>query len=226
MKIRSSLCCMALLVASLSSCTKDNYDAPESELRGRITYQGEALNLRGTDEKIRLQLYQDGYEKHDPIDVFVGQDGSFSAKLFDGQYKMVTRNGNGPWVNTRDTTLIELSGNQTMELEVTPFYLVSNTTIALAGSQLSTSFTIHQVVPTAKVERIIVLLNRTQFVDDGSNIFRQDDNSTPDAVGAVSYDIDLNGNAEVSNAKTLFARVCVWAKGADQGIYSPVIRLR
>lgn len=226
MKIISSLCCMALLVATLSSCTKDNYDAPESELRGRVTYKGEALSLRGTDEKVRLQLYQDGYEKRDPIDVFVGQDGSFSAKLFDGQYKMVTRNGNGPWVNTRDTTVIELSGNQMMDLEVTPFYLVSNTTIALTGSQLSTSFIINQVVPTAKIERIIVLLNRTLFVDDGSNIFRQDYSSTPDAVGEVSYNIDLNGNAEVSNAKALFGRVCVWTKGADQGIYSPVIRLR
>lgn len=64
-----------------TSCMKDNYDAPESMLTGRVMYNGEALQLRGK-EAVQLQLYQHGYAKHDPINVYVNQDGMYSANLF------------------------------------------------------------------------------------------------------------------------------------------------
>lgn len=56
----------------LISCGKDNYDSPSSIIEGKITYQGETLGLRGTGEAIKLQLYQDGYDKKDPVAVYVG----------------------------------------------------------------------------------------------------------------------------------------------------------
>ena len=94
---------MLLLPVMPSSCGLDNYDAPESLLQGKIVYQGRPLGLRSTSGAIQLQLYQDGYAKRDPIPVYVNQEGEFSAKLFEGDYKLVTRDGNGPWVNSRDT---------------------------------------------------------------------------------------------------------------------------
>ena len=93
MKIISNIFSVILLLVLFSGCGKDNFDAPESKLVGRVTYQGQALNLRGTGEAVQLQLYQDGYEKNDPISVFVGQDGTFSALLFDGEYRLTTRDG-------------------------------------------------------------------------------------------------------------------------------------
>ena len=102
MKIISNIFSVILLLVLFSGCGKDNFDAPESKLVGRVTYQGQALNLRGTGEAVQLQLYQDGYEKNDPISVFVGQDGTFSALLFDGEYRLTTRVGNGPWVRNRE----------------------------------------------------------------------------------------------------------------------------
>ena len=91
MKIISNIFSVILLLVLFSGCGKDNFDAPESKLVGRVTYQGQALNLRGTGEAVQLQLYQDGYEKNDPISVFVGLDGTFSALLFDGEYRLTTR---------------------------------------------------------------------------------------------------------------------------------------
>ena len=91
MKIISNIFSVILLLVLFSGCGKDNFDAPESKLVGRVTYQGQALNLRGTGEAVQLQLYQDGYEKNDPISVFVGQDGTFSALLFDGEYRLTKR---------------------------------------------------------------------------------------------------------------------------------------
>ena len=51
-----------LSVMMFTACGLDNYDAPQSELHGKITYNGETLGLRGTGEAVQLQLYQDGYE--------------------------------------------------------------------------------------------------------------------------------------------------------------------
>ena len=221
--IYSTTLSMFVLLALLASCGLDNYDEPQSYLKGKIVYNGEAVNVRGTDERVRLQLYQDGYAYKNPIEIFVGQDGSFSAALFNGDYKLVTRDGNGPWVNSRDTTYIKVSGNTEMNFEVTPFFTISNASITLSGNTVNANFNINQIVNTAEIDRVIILLNKTAFVDDDMRVQRVDftDNLS---TGAVSYSIELNDDAKKANV--LNARVCVWTKGADQGIYSPVINLK
>lgn len=214
-----------IVFLSLLGCGKDNYEAPESTLTGRVVYQGQALNVRGTDEKVRLQLYQDGYAKRDPIEVFVGQDGSFSAKLFDGQYKLITRDGNGPWVNSRDTTVVDLRGATSINLEVTPFFTISDAVISLTGNTMNTSFTINKIVENAEIDRILLLLNSTAFVDDGFNLARKEF-TTDLTIGPANLSAEFADNAKIIGAKSLFGRICVWAKGADQGIYSPVVKLK
>lgn len=224
--MKKTICSFSIisLLIIFSSCGKDNYDEPESTLTGKITYNGEAINVRGTDERVRLQLYQDGYDKHDPIEVFVGQEGTFSAKLFNGEYKMVTRNNNGPWVNTRDTTLITVKGSTTIEFKVTPYFTISNAEISLSGNTMNASLTINRIVPTAEIDRVILLLNSTTFVDDGFNVLRKDFTGDDAKTGQVNYTAELNEKA--LNAKFLFGRICVWTKGADQGIYSQVVKLK
>lgn len=215
-----------LLLMALASCGKDNYDAPKSTLKGHVTYNGQALNVRGTGEAVRLQLYQDGYDKHDPIDVFVGQDGAFSAKLFDGEYKMVTRDGNGPWVNKRDTVKFVLKGNATVDMEVTPFFTVSNENLTVSGNTYTASFTINRVVADAKIDRVTLVLSKTQFADDVNNLFRQDFSDVNAGSVNLSATFSSEKATEIANSKALFARVGVLASGADQSIYSPVVRIR
>ncbi|MGM9759013.1 MAG: DUF3823 domain-containing protein [Parabacteroides sp.] len=224
MKLISNIFSLALLLVLFASCGKDNYDAPQSTLNGTVVYQGQALQLRGTGEAVRLQLYQDGYEKHDPINVYVGQDGKFAAKLFDGQYKLVTRDGNGPWENKRDTMVVNLNGSTEVQVEVTPYFLITNTQLSVSGTTMNASFTINQIVPSASINKVFLLLSKTQFADDVNNLFRQD--VTDVTPGVVNLTADLAGNNDVAKATTLFARVGVLANGADQAIYSEVVRIR
>ena len=207
-----------------TACGLDNYDAPQSELHGKITYNGQALGLRGTGEAIQLQLYQDGYELRDNIPVYVGQDGTFKALLFDGEYKLVTRNQNGPWVNSRDTTVINIKGSSTIDVEVTPYFTISNANITLSGSQLNSTFTVNQVVGTANIDYVLLLVSKTNFVDDVSYLARRDFDN-PEA-GALNLSMDLSENQEVAKAKVLYARVGVRTAGADQAIYSEVVKLK
>lgn len=208
----------------MSSCGLDNYDAPKSQLRGKITYNGESVGLRGTGEAVQLQLYQDGYQLRDHISVYVGQDGTFEALLFDGEYKLVTRNQNGPWVNSRDTMTVNVKGFTEIELNVTPFFTISNENISLNGSVLNASFTVNQIVNTAVIDYVTLLLGKTSFVDDVSNFVRKDFGDQE--AGNINLSTDLSGNNDLITAKTLFARVGVRTVGADQAIYSKVFRLK
>ena len=71
MKLLSNILSFTLLATLLWSCGFDNYDEPKSKLYGKVTYNGEALGLRGTGEAIQMQLYQDGFELRDPITVYM-----------------------------------------------------------------------------------------------------------------------------------------------------------
>lgn len=211
-------------VALLTACGFDNYDEPQSTLQGRITYQGEALGLRGTGEAIQLQLYQDGYDLRDHITVYVKQDGTFQALLFDGEYKLVTRNQNGPWVNARDTVVVNLRGSTNVEVEVIPYFTISNESLTLNGSVLNANFTVNQIVNTAEIEYVSLLVGNTNFVDDVSNIARLDFQG--EDPGALSLSMDMSGNNSFTSARYLYARVGVRAVGADQAIYSQVVQLK
>ncbi len=224
MKRYNYILSIIIIVFAMSSCGLDNYDAPKSQLRGKITYNGEAVGLRGTGEAVQLQLYQDGYQLRDHISVYVGQDGAFEALLFDGEYKLVTRNQNGPWVNSRDTMTVNVKGFTEIELNVTPFFTISNENISLNGSVLNASFTVNQIVNTAVIDYVTLLLGKTSFVDDVSNFVRKDFGDQE--AGSINLSADLSGNNDLITAKTLFARVGVRTVGADQAIYSKVFRLK
>src|SRR5690606_11160603 len=212
-------------IVAVSSCGLDNYDAPESKLVGRVVYNGEPIGVRGTGVAVQLQLYQDGYELRNPIPVYVSQDGSFEAKLFDGQYKLVTRNNNGPWVNDRDTVVVNLKGTANVDFEVTPFYTLSDVQVSLSGNNVNASFQINEVAGGLDIDYVMILVGKTSFVDDVSYTVRLDiDDAT--AGSTVTGSIDLSTNADFQSGRALYARVGLRPAGKDQAIYSQVVKLR
>ena len=215
---------LTILAFAVTSCGLDNYDAPKSKLHGKITYNGQTLGLRGTGEAIQLQLYQDGYQLKDNIRVYVGQDGTFEALLFDGEYKLVTRDRNGPWVNTRDTITVNLKGSADIEIPVTPYFAISNEKITMNGSTVNATFNVNKIVNTANIDYVTILVSKTSFVDDVTNIARKDFKNVQE--GSQNLSMDMSNNTNVASAKALFARVGVRTVGADQAIYSEIVRLK
>jgi hypothetical protein len=207
------------------SCGKDNYDEPTSIIEGKITFNGAALNVKGTDQAVQLKLYQPGYALRAEVPVYVKQDGSFSVKIFDGKYKLVGRDNNGPWLNATDTVEINLQGKVEVNYEVKPYYLVENTQLTLsADNKLSGSFNLIKNLPSANLSYYTVLVSKTAFVDDVSNIHRKDYTTT--SANPIAISEDLNSNASVKSATALFARIGVRSTSADQAIYSEVIKIR
>lgn len=214
-----------VMVCCIIACSKDNYGEPKSTLSGKITYNGTNLYIQGSSSAVQLQLYQDGYGKYGPIAVYVGQDGTFNAKLFDGTYKLVTKNGNGPWVNTRDTTVVNVNGDTNIELKLTPFFMVSKATITLENDVVNAIFSIDKVVSAANVDYVKLILSSTQFVDEQNNLLSIKANGVvgENTISSILSDQNVK---KLNAAHSIYGRIAVRTQGADQSIYSDIIKLK
>ncbi|MEJ7828019.1 MAG: DUF3823 domain-containing protein, partial [Segetibacter sp.] len=128
MKIKLHYIFLFVLTIAVISCKKDNYEEPTSRLQGKVVYKGEPLQLEYN--QVPFEIYQPGFGKSGPINGVFTPEGTYSQILFDGNYKFVVRNGQGPFIwkqttsNTPDTVAITVNGSQTLDFEVEPYYMV------------------------------------------------------------------------------------------------------
>lgn len=215
------------VVFGLLSCGYDNFSEPQSTLVGNVQYNGQNLSLRATNGSVQLQLYQDGFPLHSPITVYVDQEGKFSAILFDGAYKMVTKDGNGPWVNKRDTTVVQIKGNTQVNLEVTPYFQISNAKITVSGKNVSATFDVLKNVSTATLGKGYIVLGKTSLVDDQNAYLVRSINATDLTVGknTISFDLTDIQLASLKSAARVTARIGIKAGEADQPIFCPLMNV-
>jgi hypothetical protein len=213
------------------SCKKDNYDQPSSMLTGKLVYKGESLGL-GQNE-VPYQLYQYGFGKVGPIGQSFLQDGSFSSLLFDGEYKMIVPNGQGPflWNKTAagapDSVVISLAGSQTKDIEVTPYYMIRSPQISGTGGKVSATFKAEKIITDANaknIENATLYINKTQFVSSSSNIANTE-------IGASAI-TDPNNIALSVTVPTItptqnyvYARVGIKLVNVEDRIYSQVVKV-
>lgn len=158
---------MLVLSALLSACEKDNRVEPKSVLKGRVVYEGQPVGLRSNG--VQLELWQRGYQLFTKIPVHVKQDGTFSAALFDGNYKLVRLRGNGPWVDNTDTIEVALSGNTELDVPVQPYFVFQNDTYAKGEGKVSATFSLKQVNATRTLERVNLYVGTTSIADPNNN---------------------------------------------------------
>lgn len=224
MKIITNIFFSVLCILFASGCGLDNYDEPQSTLEGRVVYNNQPICVRGTADAVQVQLYQDGYDKHDPIPVYLTQDGSFKAILFNGQYKLITRSGNGPWLNSSDTIVVNVNGYTRCELPVTHYFTLSNESFSLNGNVLNGSALVTKVVSTSSITNALLLVSKTAFVDEGTYLAREEISSVSE--GTLSMSLDLTGNTEAASAEALYARIGVKPAESDQFVYTPVVQIK
>src|SRR4051812_14289972 len=169
---------LALCMAALS-CKKDNYDSPSVTLQGRITYQGEAINVSSKD--VTFELWEPGWGKNGAITVNINEDGSYSALLFNGNYKLVIPPSQGPFRSVlnndtnSDTVRLQLNGNRTMDIEVMPYYMVRDPQFSLTGTAVNATFKLEKIITDANardIENVFLYLNQTAFADGTNYIAR------------------------------------------------------
>jgi hypothetical protein len=210
----------ALVFASVllfAGCTKDNYEKPKAVLNGRVVYQGQPVGVRSNG--VQLELWQHGFQVFSKIPVYVAQDGTFSASLFDGDYKLVQLRGNGPWVDKTDSLDVQVRGTTAIDVPVTPYFTISNETFQKSGNDITASGKVNKVSSNA-IERVSLYLGTTTIVDVTNNTTRLD--KTGAAIGDLSQPISfsLPLPATLSGRDYVYARLGVKTSGIGEMIYT------
>lgn len=218
---------------SLLSCKKDNFDEPASLLTGKLVYQGQSLGLER--DQVPFELYQFGFGKVGPIGASFTQEGSYSALLFDGEYKLIVPNGQGPfiWKKTAagapDTVNISLKGSQTLDLEVTPYYMIRTPQITGSAGKVNATFKADKIVTGANgkdIESVALYINRTQFVSQSGEDRVALTTLTGSAItdpNNISLQVTVPTLTPVQTY--VFARVGIKIRDVEDRIYSPVVKL-
>ena len=222
---------LGILSSFLYSCGLDNYDAPGSTLEGRLVYNNEPINVSYND--VTFQLWEPGWQKKAEINVAVDQDGSYSALLFNANYKLIIPSNQGPFrskpnaESASDTILVNLSGNKVLDIEVEPYYMIRNPLFTVAGRVVTGTFKADKIITGVNannIEEVAIYVYKTMFVDFRSNIA-----SSTLAGSAIT---DLNTISLSTSVPTLvptqayvFVRIGLKIQGIEDLIFSPIVKV-
>ena len=164
-------------IVVLTRCGLDNITPPTHQLNGKVVFNEELLNVR--HGKISLNIYQEDYIKNEPIKVYVAQDGTFSALLYNGKYTIEAINNNGPWLNHSDTQYFEIPGVDTLYFDVKPYFLLKDVAIVLDGHTVKSVCNVEQISEDATLLRLSLFVNNTKFVDENNYNYQARQNLRP-----------------------------------------------
>jgi len=218
-------------IVFLSSCKKDNYDAPEVDFTGRLVYKGEAINVQF--DNVNFQLFQPGFGKTGAINVTIAQDGTYSSKLFDGNYQLVFAANQGPFLwpknanGAQDTIAVALNGSKVMDIEVVPFYMIRNAAFTYTANTVNATCSLEKIITDANakdVERVSLYINKTQFVDGNNQIATQNlTEASLSDLNNLSLAVTVPNLTPTQNY--VFARIGVKMSGYEDMIFTPVTKI-
>ena len=222
---------LLILSASVFSCKKDNYSPPGSYLTGHLVYNGDTIQLERN--QVPFQIYQYGFGKTGSIDGTFAQDGSYSEVLFDGTYKVIIPIGQGPFLSnvtssgTPDTVEVSLKGSQTVDIKVTPYYMIRNAQISASGGNASATFKVEKIVTDANakdIERVSLYINKTQFASGGDNIAKTD-MAGGDITDPNNISLSVAIPTLTPSQSYIYGRVGVKIANVEDMIFSPLIKI-
>ncbi|MGJ5641292.1 DUF3823 domain-containing protein [Formosa sp. S-31] len=213
----------AALSLTFAGCEIDNYDAPTSVLSGTVVYNGDPVGVRTNGAQ--FELWQDGYALYEKIGVHIAQDGTYSARLFNGQYKLV-RLGGAPWeAQSSDTIVVDVQGDTVKDIEVDPFYTISESSITVNGNTVVANFTVNQIDSDASISDVRLFLSKRILLDDNQRDFAVDANLS-EVTSGQNVTLTATLPESLANEDYFFARVGVRSNKSNEFYYTQVTELR
>jgi hypothetical protein len=152
----------------LVGCKFDNFDPPKSTLSGKVVYNGNAVGVRSG--ATQLELWQYGFKLRSKIPVNIAEDGSYTALLFDGNYKLVRLAG-APWSNQTDSIDVTVKGTTSIDVPVTPFYTITNESFVYTTSDSTMTATCNVTkVGTNAITSLTLYVSSTNILDANNNL--------------------------------------------------------
>lgn len=220
-KIFSLLSIVLVSILIHTSCEYDNYDPPASFLSGTVTYNDDPVGVRSGATK--LELWQYGFALRKKIDISIDQDGAFSARLFDGNYKLVRLSG-APWENTSDSIDVQVKGETFINVPVKPYFIISGESFQKNGDEIKSSCIISQI-GTRSIESLTLYIGITSIVDANNNA--QSNTLSASALKdlSISQSNTVKLNETLKQRDYIFVRLGVKAAGIGERLYSPIKKI-
>jgi len=250
-----TLLIMLLAVTSMlvQSCGKDNLKYPSSTLSGRFLYNGQPVRLlqtspdinsiNNTGHALALTQITGAQQRYSvgEIQVYARHDGSFTGKMFDGDYTARTLTSKMPFEDFTGLP-VTIKGNTTLDIPVVPYFWMTNLTTTFVGNVFTATFTLAKVSTNAArtLQYIQVALSPTNYADAAA--FSAIRNFAPgvaapnvvvsDGVCTVRVDLSTLSTAEKSALAAqgpgshIWASVAVKTNGVTDALYSDVIQLQ
>ena len=205
------------------SCGVDNFTAPNMTLQGKVVdiVTGENIQTRQPNG-IRLRLVEVGYPT--PLDFWAKQDGSFTnTKLFASSYKLLAMEG--PFVPI-DTVAVDLSTNQTITIQVTPYARLSNVSITASGTTLTATYNVAKGSTTALTSSVLLAYTSVQVHEATTGVKKSTVTTLSTYTDAQLATTTFTSTITGLTSGTWYARVAVLtANSLSRYNYSPVVKI-
>lgn len=150
----------------------------------------------------------------------IAQDGSFSAELFDGDYKLVRSKGAGPWADNPDTIDVSVKGAVSVDVPVEPYFVIKNASFEKNGTAIKATFTIDKNPAGTKILELARLyLGPNLILDQNNNAGNVGINAFGITLGQP-VTLNLNIPPGISNESYIFARVGVKTNTVAELLYT------
>jgi len=223
MKIKTSILTILITTTVIfTGCEYDNYAEPTSTLSGRVVYAGEPVGVRTNGPQ--LELWDDGQELSAQFPIHIAHDGTFSAVLFDGEYKLV-RKTNSPWLpELTDTLVIQVKGHTEIDVPVQPYFTVSNSRIQQNDGTVTADFTLNKVAETATLDNVNLYFGKNMLIDDVRHDHKTSVSAadiTIDGTNSITADIPTS----LSGLGYIFVRLGVKSSASGELYYTQIQKI-
>ena len=207
-----------ILIIVLAGCKKDNLKEPTSTISGQIVFNKQPISVRSNG--VQIELWQHGFQLFSKIPVYIDQDGTFSAKVFDGNYKLTLLRGNGPWADKTDTIDVAVNGSAVVDVSVEPYFVIGSETFQKSGTNINASLNLQRVNTSKALELVRIYVGQTNITDQNNNA------GTAQQAAAVITDLSQPVTlsvpipASLATKDYVFVRVGVKTVGVAELLYS------
>lgn len=208
---------IAAILILFAGCEKDNYEAPKSMLTGRVVHDGQAIGVRSNG--VQLELWQHGFQLFNKIPVYIAQDGTFSAEVFDGDYKLTLVRGNGPWADNVDSINVKVAGATSLDVPVDPYFVIRNESFQNSSTTVTATFTLARVNTTRNLENVRLYIGQTVLVDNVINVANSQKTAAeiPDLTQPITLTVNIP--ASLAGKGYVYARIGVKTAGVAEYLY-------
>jgi hypothetical protein len=220
------------LLAVISSCEIDNYEAPSAELYG--TFIDEGTNQPLAQDIINgtvIELIEHGFVKGQTnvTQTLVAKgDGTYKNSLiFPGKYLVRAVRGNFQNISAVDT--VNITGSTNLDFKVTPYLRIKEPSIVKVGTKVTATFKIEQT-STQNVTRIGLYVHPNSNVGGPMTLTSRVETTlnrlaTPTETFSITIDLAANSTTLIPGQQYYFRIGALSSAGSAKHNYAPAVRI-